>query len=101
MDLTLFDVLNILGWFLRAIGALVFGLGAGWLTLKAFRWEGGRWEVVIAAFLGLMASFVLVGYWVQGGATLGAFGLGAGLGLIIWGVSGGRKGKAAEENKGE
>ena len=96
MDPALFDFLNILGWLLRALGALVFGLGAGWLTLKAFKWEGGRWEVAVAAFLGLMASFVLVGHWVEGGATIGAYGLGAGLGLIIWGIAGGPKGKGQQ-----
>jgi hypothetical protein len=99
MDPAFFDFLNVVGWLLRAIGAAVFGLGAGWLTLTAFRWEGGQWELRTAAFLGLLASFVLVGNWVDGGATLGAYGLGAGVGLIIWGISGRSKETAAEETQ--
>lgn len=85
------DVLNLLGYLLRAVGALVFGLGAGWLTVQAFRWEGKSWQLAVAAFLGLLAAFVLVGRWVEGGGgTLGAFGLGAGAALLIWGLGSNR-----------
>ena len=86
MNLTLFDVLELLGYLLRALGALVFGLGAGWLTLRAFKWQSGSWQFAIAGYLGLLAAFVLLGRWVAGGATLGAFGLGAGAALLLWGM---------------
>ena len=92
-----YDVLSILGYLLRALGALVFGLGAGWLTLKAFRRESGDWRLPIAAFLGLMAAFVLIGHWVEGGATLGAFGLGAGAAVLAWGVAMAAKPAQGEE----
>ncbi len=89
--MNLYDVVELLGYLLRALGALVFGLAAGWLTWKAFQWEGESWQLSVAAFLGLLAAFVLVGRWVDGGAAMGAFGLGAGAGLLIWGLGAGRK----------
>ena len=33
------DVLAILGYFLRLLGALVFGVAAGWLVLQAIKPE--------------------------------------------------------------
>jgi Kef-type K+ transport system membrane component KefB len=92
-----FEILELLGFILRVIGALVFGIGAGWLTLKAFQWEERSWELAVAAFLGLMAVFVLVGRWVGGGGTLGAFGLGVGLGLLVPGLGG--LGKGGDEDE--
>lgn len=93
MNLTLFDVLELLGYLLRALGALVFGLGAGWLTLRAFKWQSDSWQFAIAGYLGLLAAFVLIGHWVAGGATLGAFGLGAGAALLLWGLGSERNGE--------
>ena len=85
------EVLGLLGYLLRVVGALVFGLGAGWLAVQAFQSEPQSWHLPTAAFLGLLAAFVLLGRWVEnGGATLGAFGLGAGAGLLIWGLAGSR-----------
>lgn len=82
----LLDVFELLGYLLRPIGAVVFGLGAGWLTLQAFAAHERSWQLAVAAVLGLLAAFVLIGRWVPGGATLGAFGLGAGAALLIWGL---------------
>ncbi len=86
------DALELLGYLLRVVGALVFGLGSGWLAVQAFQSETQIWQLQTAAFFGLLAAFVLLGRWVEnGGATLGAFGLGAGAGLLIWGLTGSRK----------
>ncbi|HSR48048.1 MAG TPA: hypothetical protein VLL77_08675 [Anaerolineales bacterium] len=81
------EVLAVLGYFVRLIGALVFGVGAGWLVLEAFRREPYSWQLAIAALLGLLLTFVLVGHWVPGGATMGAFGIGAGTAVILWGIA--------------
>lgn len=91
------EVLAILGYFLRLIGALVFGLAAGWLVLQAFKPEVFHWQLAIAAVLGLFFTFALIGHWVPGGATLGGFGIGAGLAVILWGIA--RIGKAGDEDK--
>lgn len=81
------EVLAVLGYFVRLIGALVFGVAAGWLVLEAFRREPYSWQLAIAALLGLLLTFVLVGHWVPGGATMGAFGIGAGTAVILWGIA--------------
>jgi hypothetical protein len=86
MQLGLADVLELLGYVLRALGALVFGVAAGWLTVRALDWQREHWQAALGIYLGLLAAFVLVGHWVDGGATIGAFGLGAGAGLLVWGL---------------
>jgi hypothetical protein len=84
--MTFLDVLDIIGYVLRFLGALVFGLGIGWLTIRIVKQEMLAWQVTVAMYLGLLAAFALLGHWVGGGTTLGAFGLGAGAGLLIWGL---------------
>jgi len=84
--MTFIDVLDLLGYVLRFLGSLVFGVGAGWLTVRLVKQEGVAWQLLVAVYLGLLASFVLLGHWVSGGATLGSFGLGAGAGILIWGL---------------
>jgi len=78
------DVLAVLGYFLRLIGALVFGVAAGWLVLQTLKPEGFHGPLAIAGILGLLGTFALLGHWVDGGGTLGAFGLGAGAAILIW-----------------
>jgi len=78
------DYLALMGYFLRLLGALVFGVAAGWLVLQAIKPEGFQWPLAAAATLGLFLTFALIGYWVEGGGTLGAFGLGAGAAILIW-----------------
>ena len=78
------DVMAVLGYFLRLLGALVFGVAAGWLVLQAFKPESFQWPLAAAATVGLFLTFALIGYWVEGGGTLGAFGLGAGAAILIW-----------------
>jgi len=84
--MTFFDVLDLLGYLLRFLGSVVFGVAAGWLTVRLVKQEGAAWQLLVAVYLGLLASFVLLGHWVAGGATLGSFGLGAGAGILIWGL---------------
>ena len=74
----------VLGYFLRLLGALVFGVAAGWLVLQTLKPESFQWPLAIAGILGLLGTFVLLGHWVDGGGTLGAFGLGAGGAILIW-----------------
>jgi hypothetical protein len=84
--MTYLDVFDIIGYVIRFLGALVFGLGIGWLTIRVVKQEMLAWQQAVAMYLGLLAAFVLLGHWVEGGATLGAFGLGAGAGLLLWGL---------------
>ena len=81
----LLPIFETLGYVLRVLGALVFGLAAGWLSLRLLKRQD--WQLAAAVFLGLLASFVLIGHWVDGGGALGAYGLGLGAGLLIWGLA--------------
>jgi hypothetical protein len=78
------DVMAVLGYFLRLLGALVFGVAAGWLVLQAFKPESFHWPLAASVAVGLFLTFALIGGWVEGGGTLGAFGLGAGGAILIW-----------------
>jgi len=84
--MTYLDVFDIIGYVLRFLGALVFGLSMGWLTIRMVKQEALAWQLAVAMYLGLLAAFVLLGHWVGGGATLGAFGIGVGAGLLVWGL---------------
>ena len=86
MDLSLYGILELLGIIVRALGAVVFGVATGWLTARSVKWHAGSWQYGAAAFLGLLGAFALIGHWVDGAATLGGFGLGAGAGILIWGM---------------
>ena len=91
MEFTVYDALEIVGFILRGLGAVVFGVGAGWLVVHVLKTENHAWQLAIAAILGLLGTFALVGHWVAGGATIGGFGLGAGAAILIWGMGSGRK----------
>jgi hypothetical protein len=91
MEFTVYDALEIVGFILRGLGAVVFGLGAGWLVIHVLKTENHAWQLAIASILGLLGTFALVGHWVAGGATIGGFGLGAGAAILIWGLGSGRK----------
>jgi hypothetical protein len=80
------DVMAILGYFLRLLGALVFGVAAGWLVLQALKAESFGWPQA-AAIAALLLTFAVIAGWVDGGGTLGAFGLGAGGAILIWPVA--------------
>ena len=80
------DVMAILGYFLRLLGALVFGVAAGWLVLQALKVETFAWPQA-AAIAALLLTFAVIAGWVDGGGTLGAFGLGAGGAILIWPVA--------------
>ncbi len=91
MSFTVYDALQLVGFILRGLGAVVFGVGAGWLVVHVLKSEGHNWQLAIAALLGVLATFALLGHWVEGGATIGGFGLGAGAGILVWGMGPARK----------
>jgi hypothetical protein len=82
--MTVYDFLGLMGVLLRVAGALVFGVASGWLVVHLLKWQ--IWQLAVVALLGLFAVFALLGTWVPGGGTIGAFGLGAGAGVLIWGL---------------
>jgi hypothetical protein len=78
-------VLDIAAIVLRFLGLLVFGLGSSWLTLHVLGRATKTWQTevaVLAVFLGLGWSMMRY----PTGGALAAYTLGAGIGLIVWGV---------------
>jgi hypothetical protein len=84
MDVTLIELMEILGVILRTVGATTFGLGMGWLAVQSVKLRS--WHLSVATVLGLLTAFVFIGRWIPSPGTLGGFGLGVGVGLVIWGV---------------
>jgi hypothetical protein len=82
----LYDVMDFFAYLLRFAGAVVFGVGSGWLALRMLTGQHANWQLSATVLLGLLATFVLIGHFVTGAATLGGFGLGAGGGLLAWGL---------------
>jgi FtsH-binding integral membrane protein len=79
------DVLMLGGYFLRALGLLVLGLGSGWLAVSTVRQAKTDWQVKAAVVLGLFYLSAAVVSWSTEGAV-GAFSLGAGVAIFIWGL---------------
>ncbi|MBN1666936.1 MAG: hypothetical protein JW862_07595 [Anaerolineales bacterium] len=83
--MTFIDFLQILASLLRALGMLVFGVGAGWFVLYAFRQPERRWQLQIAVFLGFFFFTALAARFTSA-AGIGGFTLGAGAALLFWGL---------------
>ena len=79
-------LLDYIGWGLRFVGMLVFGLMSAWLVMRAFAESAKAWQVQTAAVLGfLYLAGVMVNS--QHPASAGAYTLAAGVGLFIWGFN--------------
>ena len=75
-----YQVLELLGLLLRAVGFALFGFGATRFALNAF--DKGIWQVQVALALGLFATLVgLTNYASPGSA--GAFALGAAVAFFM------------------
>ena len=86
MDDVVYEILDLIGYLLRALGSLAFGFGVGWLVLKILKSVEKNWPLALASLLGLLGAFVVLAGWGPSSTTLGAFGLGAGAAIIIWGL---------------
>ena len=80
-----FQIFDLLGWFVRLLGLLVFGLGAGWFALEVFHKGEQAWQLQLAIFLGL-AGLAIAGMHYLTPAALGAFGIGVGVAMFMWGM---------------
>jgi hypothetical protein len=89
--------MELLGYLVRLLGALVFGVAVGWLTMRVLKLEEQTWQIRLGAYLGLLAAFVLLGHWVAGGGAIGMFGLGAGGAILVLALMAARKTEGEEE----
>ena len=84
-----------LGFFLRALGFLVFGFAIGRFVLEAY--QKANWQLQIALVLGFFGLLIGLTDFASPGSS-GAYALGAGVALIMASMD---KTKSGEEEKQE
>lgn len=88
-----YEIINLLASILRLIGMAVLGLGIGWLALDLLK-KMQVWQVQIAVFFGLAGLIIAMAIFTGAGA-LGAFAIGVGVAIFLWGMP--KKQKKEEE----
>lgn len=89
MELETFEeivrVLALIGFGARALGLLILGASASWFAVTlAFRKSADSWKIQIAALISFVAlAYAVVRFQPEG--ALGAYALGAGGALFLWG----------------
>jgi len=77
-------ILILLSQFFRFAGMLIVGLGIGWLALDLLK-KIQVWQGQVAVFLGL-AGLVIAMTVFTGWGALGAFCIGVGGAILLWGM---------------
>jgi len=77
-------ILILLSQFFRFVGLAVLGLGIGWLALDLIK-KFKIWQGQVAVFLGL-AGLVIAMTVFTGWGALGAFCIGIGIAIFLWGM---------------
>ena len=89
------EILVLFSQIFRFIGMAVLGLGIGWLAVDLLK-KIEAWQGQVAIFLGL-AGLVIAMTVFSGWAALGAFAIGVGVAIFLWGMP--KKQKKDEEKK--
>jgi len=76
------EILNILASLVRLLGMLVLGYGVARFTLDMYRKGIQSWQVQAAIFLGFVGLVAALANYTTA-ASLGGFGLGAGIALVM------------------
>jgi hypothetical protein len=84
MPTIVYEIIDLIGSLIRLIGVTVLGLGMGWLSLDLLR-KNPSWQLQAVVFLGLAGLVIAMVILFFGGAT-GAFALGVGLAIFMWGM---------------
>jgi hypothetical protein len=84
MPSIVYEIVDILASLIRLLGLAVFGLGFGWLALDLLK-KTQLWQVQIAVFLGLAGLLIAMAVFTGWGAV-GAFAIGAGAAILVWGL---------------
>jgi len=90
-----FDIIEIVASLIRIAGMVLLGLGFGWFTLEVFR-KAQFWALQAVAFLGLSGLVIAIVAFTETGA-MGAFAIGVGAALLLWGRGGNAKTTSDEE----
>jgi hypothetical protein len=78
-----YEIIDLLAAIVRFLGLAVFGLGVGYLAVDLLR--RAQWPVQVAVFLGLLGLVIALTVFSAWGAT-GAFALGVGGAVFVWGM---------------
>jgi hypothetical protein len=90
------QVLALLGVIFRPLGFLVFGFAAGWLATRPFVEEQKWWQLEALTLVALFGSVVTLSLY-SGAGSVGAYALGAGIGIIAFGMRPGQKASGGGE----
>jgi hypothetical protein len=93
MPTIVFDIINIVATLLRLLGVAALGVGIGYLVVDLFH-KAQEWLMQAVLFLGLAGLVIAMAVFLSPGA-LGAFGLGFGAAIFLWGMP--KKKKEEEE----
>ncbi len=93
MPAIVFDIINIIASLLRLLGVAALGVGIGYLVVDLFH-KAQEWLMQAVLFLGLAGLVIAMAVFLAPGA-LGAFGLGFGAAIFLWGMP--KKKKEEEE----
>jgi hypothetical protein len=89
------SILILFSQLFRFLGMVILGLGIGWLVLDLLK-KIQAWQGQVAIFLGLAGLIIAMTVFTGWGA-LGAFTIGVGVGILMWGLP--KKQKKEEEGK--
>jgi hypothetical protein len=87
------DIINLIASLLRLLGVAALGVGIGYLAVDLFH-KAQEWLMQAILFLGLAGLVIAMVVFLAPGA-LGAFGLGFGAAIFLWGMP---KKQKEEEN---
>ena len=93
MPTIVFDIINLIAALLRLLGVAALGIGIGYLVVDLFH-KAQEWLMQAVLFLGLAGLVIAMAVFLSPGA-LGAFGLGFGAAIFLWGMP--KKKKEEEE----
>ena len=93
MPSIVYDIIILLGQLFRFVGMAILGLGIGWLALDLLK-KIQVWQGQVAVFLGLAGLIIAMTVFTGWGA-LGAFAIGVGVAIFLWGMP--KKEKKEEE----
>ena len=93
MPAILYDIIELIASLICFLGMGVLGVALGWLVLDLFK-KTTDWKFQMALFLGFLGLIIAMVVYLPWGA-LGAFAIGAGVALLLWGMP--KKEKKEEE----
>jgi hypothetical protein len=79
-----YDILNLIASLIRLLGVAALGVGLGYLAVDLLHKAEG-WPMLAVGFLGLAGLVIAMVVFLAPGA-LGAFGIGLGVAIFIWGM---------------